>query len=234
MLIDGYSEGNDESEQYLHKVMRQPTDDILFETICTVLGRAGSLFSVPILMAFAKNANDKKGSLALQAIDGIRARVNPEEARELKDFFNPEYWRPKWIGTKDKFISYVACLSNFLNRDDFFEGEMMDKTADMLMREMDVDLAPYQSFRELRLCTPGCDLKDDIVNELVGAVDEDLLMGSILDDGQIEISADSKREENVINMRCDYLLTRLGLEDDDGLLHYLLVKAEKLNQPVKS
>ncbi len=227
MILRGYSE---KDEQYLLKLMQERVDLDLFKTICMLLESTGSIFSLPVLMAFAKDAQTQKGLAALRSIDGQWERVKREDTPEMRNFFNPSWWQPKWIGGKDKFISYVACLSNLLNKNNFFEGEFMDKTAEMLMREIDVDLAPYKSFRELRLCTSEWDIKTDMYS-ILGAVDEDLLMGSILKDGQIEISPDSQFEENVINMRCTYLLTRLGLKDDDGQLHYLLVKAEKLNKP---
>lgn len=232
MTFRGYSERNNKDEQYLHIALRKTDDLDLFKTICLVLGKAGSLFSLPTLMAFAKDRYTPKGYAAKLAIDELRNRVQKEEIKqpEMQNFFNPDWWQPKWVGSKDKLISYVACLSNVLEKDKFFEGEIMDKTAERLMQEMDADLSPYQSFRELRLCTPDWDAKTDFISVL-RVIEEDLLMGSVLKENHIGIDPDRQYEENVSNMRCDYLLTRLQLHGDDAELHYLLKSADKLNRP---
>lgn len=140
MLIRGYREANNKDEFYLHKALRTTSDIELFKTICMVLGNSGGLFGVPTLMAYGKDRNSLKGQYATSAISEIRKRTKALEADdEMKNFFDPAWWQPKWVGSKDKLISYVAFLAGMMENDKLFEGEIMDKTAERLMREMEID-----------------------------------------------------------------------------------------------
>jgi hypothetical protein len=228
MTFRGYSERNNKDELYLHRVLRASSDLEEFKAICIVLGKSGGLFSVPTLMAFANDSNKQQAKLAKEAIAKIQSRVIEKENEEMKNFFNPAWWRPKWIAGTASFISYVACIANILNNADPFDSETMDKTAAMLMNEIDINLSPHHSFNELKLCTPDWEAKADL-KSILAAVEEDIIMQSLIKDKNISIHPDTQYEENLRIMRCDYLLTRLKLQVNYEQFRYLLQVAGGLN-----
>ena len=160
MILQGYREKNVNKELYLLGILRSTTDLKLAKDICTALKRAGGLFPIPTLMALAKDG-DSKGLVAKDAIAGIESRVKPEEKNELAGFFMPEYWQPVWLGTAEKFLSYVTFLSNLISQEPF-NDEAMDSLAEKLINEMDIDLSPYQTFKALRLSVAHWDVRKDV------------------------------------------------------------------------
>lgn len=58
-----------------------------------------------------------------------------------------------------------------------------------------------------------------------------MLVGGVLKEGAIAIHPDSQYEENLINMRCDYLLTKLNFDMDYRVFRCLLKAASILNTP---
>ena len=228
MTFRGYNERNNKDELYLHQLLRTTENPEEFKTICIVLGKAGGLFSVPTLMAFVNDNNYQQSRIAREAISNIHSRVIEKDTHEMKDFFNPKWWRPKWLASTTSFISYVACVAKILNNTDPFDSEAMEKMATILMKEMDVNLSPHHSFNELKLCTPDWEAKSDL-KSILATVEEDIAMQSLLKDEEITIHPDSQYEENLKIMRCDYLLTRLKLNVDYEQFRYLLQVAGGLN-----
>jgi hypothetical protein len=229
LLNEGYNEENREDELHLHKALRKTESIFLFRTICAALGTSGGLFAVPTLMAYALETGPKAVA-ANKAIKTIKKRIEKDSVSELKDFFLPAYWKPIWVASKAKFISYVACLTGLLYNEEFFEGEVIDELGEKLVKEMAIDLSPHQSFRELRLCLPEIDMEEDLTSVLVNFSNE-LMLESAIADAAISINSDSQLDENIANMQCDYLLTRLHLPVDDDQFRLMLKAAAILNQP---
>ena len=232
LLFSGYSENNQKEELYLHEALRKSDSDDDFKNICNVLGKAGGLFCVPTLMAFSRDENIVKGTSSINALVQIRERVIERDNPNMNDFFSPTFWQPRWVGSKEHFISYVACIAGILDNNASFDGDFFDETADKLMREIQVDLYPHETFRELRLCTPGWDAKKDIV-ELIAEIESETLIQNVFESGAVSKSPEALYDDNIINMRCDYLLTRLKFDVDYKSLHYLLKVADQLNRPPK-
>jgi hypothetical protein len=65
---------------------------------------------------------------------------------------------------------------------------------------------------------------------MLAGVEEDLLMAPIFKD-KILKNLDSQVAENIINMRNDYLVTRLNLHHNFQHFHYLLKTISVLNRP---
>lgn len=230
MMKDGYREKNNKHEIYLMEELRKEADIEEYKAICKVLEMAGGLFSVPTLMAFSVEKNSPKVMPAILAISGIYGRVNKDEISELAGFFSPGWWRPTWKGSMVKFISYVFCITEMVKASAAHAEETIDTIGEKLISEINISLFPYETFRELRLCTPGWDGEGD-VQKILGEVSGDLLLMSVTRNNSIKTNSDLLYEENMLNMRCDYLLTRLNFQVDYELFRYLLKCADVLNRP---
>jgi hypothetical protein len=230
LLLRGYSDSHQKEELFLHEALRHSESDDDFKDICRVLGKSGGLFGVPTLMAFAKDENQLKSVTAINTIVQIRERVKERHDPEMQDFFSPSFWLIRWIGTKERFISYTACITGILGNENLFEDKLLDEVGEKLMREIQVDIFPHNSFRELRLCTSGWEAKEDFI-QILSEIQGDTLMQNVFSEGTIIKSPEAIYEENMIKMRCDYLLTRLKLDVDYQTFHYLLKVANRLNQP---
>ncbi|EHQ24661.1 hypothetical protein [Mucilaginibacter paludis] len=229
LLNEGYNEENEADELELHKALRKTESIFLFRTICTALGNGGSLFGVPTLMAFAIETGPKAVA-ANKAIKAIKKRVSKDSVKELKDFFVPDYWKTVWVAPKEKFISFVVCLNGLMGNEDLFEGERLDELGEKLVKEIVIDLSPYHSFRELRLCTPEVNTEQDLEVVYYNFTNEVVLETAIAET-TITINSDSQLDENIVNMQCDYLLTRLGLDIEDDHFRMILKAASVINQP---
>jgi len=229
LLADGYSEDNAQDELYLMQALRAADELEGFRDICRVLGKAAGLFAVPTLMAFAVGDDPDRSMASVLALAEISARTQPGDTFDKWDFFSPAFWRPRWLGSQTQFISYVCCISGLVEKDQHLDGDGIDLIGERLIAEMDVHLFPYESFKELRLCTPDWDAGGD-VKRILNDVAGDMLVSAILKNGGIGNSPDSLYEENLLNMRCDFLLTRLNFDIDYGVFRYLLKAADVLNR----
>ncbi|GAB2683619.1 hypothetical protein GCM10027037_00690 [Mucilaginibacter koreensis] len=59
-----------------------------------------------------------------------------------------------------------------------------------------------------------------------------MVIGNALAETSITIHPDRQLEENMLNMRAEFLLTRLNLKVDYAEFHYLLKAARVLNRQV--
>lgn len=228
-LLSGYNEENFNDEQFLLESLRKTEANDEYRAICLVLGKSGGLFCVPTLMALSLDKNLAQSIPAINAMAEIRSRVIEDKNFKIDDFFSPSYWKPRWVANKEKFISYVALLSNIFDFEDPLNGNNLDSTAEKLLKEITVDLYPYETFRELRLCTPGWEAKDDFYN-LIESIESDSLMEKIFDKEYINKDEGSLLEDNIINMKCDFLLTRLKWKVEYKTFHYLLKIGYRLNE----
>lgn len=227
LTLKGYSEDNAQEEMYLHGILRTSDDIKLYELICITLANHGGLFNIPTLMALSKESG-QKGILALNALSGIRRRITPDKAEEIAGFFTPEFWQPVWKGSKENFLTYIACLANVI-ADHPFDTDVMDSLAVKITKEIRVDLSPYETFQELRLLSPDWDIESG-VKRVLQEVNEAMALSDALSITDIAKNPDSQKEENLVNMRCDYLITRLKLGANYDQLHYMLRVADTLNR----
>ncbi|UEG51414.1 hypothetical protein LLH06_10560 [Mucilaginibacter daejeonensis] len=230
LLFRGYSEANSKDELYLLNELRKSESIDDFNNICLVLGKSGGLFCVPTLMAFGKDTNKDKAATAINTITQIKKRVSDVASLELQDFFSQSFWEIRWVASNERFISYAACIAGFFGNGSLFIEKLIDDIGEKLMREIYVDIFPHESFRELRLCTSGWEAKEDFI-QVLSEVQTDSLMQSVMLDGTIVKGPEALYKENMVNMRCDFLLTRLKFNVDYSSFHYLLKVAGRLNEP---
>ena len=217
-------------EKIIVQVLRSTSDSDEILEICEVLGPKGSLFVTPVLMAKLAVTKDKlHKSYYLATLSMIMSRMQGWEPWPEKDFFNPEWWQIKWIGSNESFISFISVIVG-AGADSTFEAEETEKLAELFIAEMNVDLAPYQSFAALRLLSPNWDLSEDL-KLISDAIEEDQLMAQVHDEELILKNGDTQVDDNILDMRVDYLVTKLGLHDDFDHYHYLLRMALVLNRP---
>lgn len=226
---NGYNEQNGPDELFIMDVLRNTTDLAEFKEISRVLGKSGGLFCVPTLMAFSVEKDSPKAIPAFLAITEIYNRVDKTELTELTNFFSPGWWRLRWKGSQSKFISYVACITELANKESKGLAENIDSMGEKVLKEIDFNIFPFESFHELRLCTSGWDAESD-VKRILDEITADTLIQSVHVQN-IPSSSDTLFEENMLNMRCDYLLTRLNLGIAYEPLRYLLKAADILNDP---
>jgi hypothetical protein len=180
-------------------------------------------------MAFSVGKDPDRSIASILALAEISARTQMKDRAEMWNFFSPDFWRPRWIGSKAQFISYVFCISGLVAKDQHLDNDGIDRIGERLIDEMDFNLFPYESFKELRLCTPDWDAEGD-VKRILNDVAGDMLVGRVLADNAIGIHPDSLYEGNLLNMRCDFLLTRLNFDVDYGVFRCLLKAAAVLNR----
>jgi hypothetical protein len=109
--------------------------------ICTTLSNAGGLFCVPILVAHSTE-DDSKAALAKPALDVLKKRFCTGEVNVLVVFFEPDYWKLVWVGPKENFITYVACLHGWVFNNKPLSGVTMDELGECLIHEIQIDLFP--------------------------------------------------------------------------------------------
>ncbi|MEO7213380.1 MAG: hypothetical protein ABIX36_11295 [Mucilaginibacter sp.] len=220
-------DSNKEKEQFLLQILRGTNDIEEISELCEALGSKGSLFAIPTLMARMIDAEIEEKSWFLGALMMLRLRMAGWDIQMLDKLFEPEWWQTKWIGSKGRFLSFISLLS--ADQSNYFDSLKMEELAQAVIKEMKFDISPYNTFNELKICTPEWNLEQDLTIMLAG-VEEDLLMAPIFKD-KILKNLDSQVAENIINMRNDYLVTRLNLHHNFQHYHYLLKTISVLNRP---
>lgn len=215
-------------EKMLVQMLRCSDDSDEILEICEVLGVKGSLFVIPVLMAKLSLEQDAiRRSYYLATLAILMSRMQDFNLGPEQDFFSPEWWKVKWVGSLERFISFIAAL-NVAGDDGEADGEKMEKLAELFIAELEVDLSPYQSFRELKLLSADWDLEADL-KRISDLAEQELLIEQLHDESLVSKNIESQVSENVHHMRADYLVTKLGLHDNFELNHYLLGLALQLN-----
>ncbi|KIA92260.1 hypothetical protein OC25_17655 [Pedobacter kyungheensis] len=217
-------------EKILVQTLRISDDTTEILEICEALGMKGSLFVTPVLMAkMAVTVDKTRHSYFMATLAMIMSRMQGWQPGPDKDFFNPEWWQIKWKGGNQRFISFIALLAG-AGADSAFDEGKMEELAELFIPEMNVDLDPYLTFKELRLLSPDWDPSEDL-KLIRDAVEEDQLMAQVHDESLISKNEDTQVSDNIMDMHVDYLVTKLGLHHDFDHYHYLLRIALILNQP---
>jgi hypothetical protein len=143
---------DEEGEIFLLEVLRRTEEPLDISTISKVLMKKGTIFSLPVLMARLRPGDEEINGYIREAIREIGART--EMDAELKEKLqDPSFWRIKWQGSAASFVTYMTIMNMLNGRGNTDEDN--DRLAEIMMEEMQVDIAPHQSYRELRLCTSG-------------------------------------------------------------------------------
>jgi len=102
------------------------------------------------------------------------------------------------------------------------------RLATAFIKELKIDISPYQTYSELKLCAADWDIEKDVVALLEGT-QTDMLLQSVLENNDIELN--SEMEEFIANQKNDFLLTRVKLFENFEGNHYVLGKTTCLNRP---
>lgn len=162
LMMRGYREENFDDEIYLMQELRAADHIRDFKEISKVLGMAAGLFAVPTLMAFAVGGDPDRSMASVLALGEISARTPPGEQFAERNFFNPDFWRSRWVGSQSRFISYVYCIAGMVGKDEDNLNDGIDEIGERLVEEMNFNLFPYGSFREMRVCMPDWDVEQDV------------------------------------------------------------------------
>ncbi len=213
-------------QKHLLQILRLTEDEQELSEICVVLMAKGSVFVIPTLMARLKDTNVKLANLSEFALGVLQAKVADREKEKMKKYFDPSWWVPKWTGSQERFLSFVALVAMAKYRE--FNDEQLDEVGKMIMDEMIVDISPFNTINELRVCT-NWDIEKDIMG-LLSTVAGDLSLMDVFDIPGITSDPETIYEDNILNMRADYLVTRLKLANNYKEHHYLLKTGLGLNR----
>ena len=169
------------------------------------------------------------------ALANIRFRVVDEQSEfDMSEFFDKEFWIPKWRGTLQHFLSFVSFLVK-VQVNEFIEDKRLkseghnqvDMLGEILVETMNVDIAPYQTFQEMRLCIKDWDYQKDL-GRLSSIMSQDI-NESVFDQLGIQMNPHTQLNHNLNGMRCDYLITILNINENYERNHYLFMLADTLN-----
>ncbi|HVW15843.1 MAG TPA: hypothetical protein VHB54_18575 [Mucilaginibacter sp.] len=196
---------DEEGEIFLLEVLRRTEELVGVLTICKVLAKKGTIFSLPVLMARLRPGDEENNACIREAVQAIgeRTEMDAEMKKKLND---PSFWRIKWQGSPASFVTYMSVLG--MMNGGTTSDEDNDRFAEIMMEEMQVDIAPHQSYRELRLCTSGEHLFDGI-EKMHEYLASEVLLGVALNGTGVEESRETQSRDLYFDMMNDYLMTRL-------------------------
>jgi hypothetical protein len=174
-------------------------------------------------MALLKDDQPREVSRALQsAFDDIAYKYLGDDSLPT-DYFSEDFWEPTWPGGHSEILNMITALENInpgMTEDD------VEQLPGTLIRELRIDISPYQTYRELMICTNGWDPGKDL-ERLSEEARTDLLMSLVLEDTKIEV--ESELIDFTADQKNDYLLTRIKFFENFEVNHYLLGKIACLN-----
>jgi len=201
----------EEKESIVLGALRCTADANLISACTAALSASGTIMAIPVLFALLRVPELSGFAAGFEhAIRRIEHRARLRGSLLPDAFFTPEHWRPKWQGSKTRFLSYVAVVTG--ERDQGWMGEdETNRIGDILVEEMNMDIAPYNTFQEFKLCATGWDYEGDhrIVLE---RLDEESLLIEAEEAGAGE-SIESFLLDHLLDLQYDYLITRLRLTD---------------------
>jgi hypothetical protein len=196
-----------EGEVFLLEVLRRTSSVYDIEGVCEVLQYTGSLDALPVLMARLEPKAAPGNVYIEAAIEAIELRLGIQEAqKELLN--NPANWKMKWNASPESFAGFVLIMA-MMGGMDTSDGELMDRLGKAYMEEMEVDLSPYQSYRELRLCSLSDQFLKGLITKLLVALESELAMDSILEETGINYSEETQMANFNNDLIDDYFTTRL-------------------------
>lgn len=212
-------------EKIIIKRLKTCQDEKEIIAFCKGLELLGTIYSFPTLMALLKNKQSGVIKRALQnAFDSIAFKYLSDKSLP-HDYFSMCFWEPTWTGSNTEFLSLMLVLEN-ANKDSV-NGENMERLATAFIEELKLDISPYQTYSELKLCAADWDIEKDVAS-LIEGTQTDMLLQSVLEDNNIGLNSDI--EELIADQKNDYLLTRVKLFENFDTNHYVLGKTACLNR----
>jgi hypothetical protein len=197
---------------------------IIFKT----LGASGTILSIPALCAHLKVEDQQIRAMAGMSVRTIRERAKERGSLLPDEYFTPEHWQPEWQGSKNAFLSYVQAIADAYIKMGNEESEL-DRIGGILAEEMGMEIVPYQTFADFRLCQTSWDYKADYQVLLDRMKEEKIFMD--LEDAGITESDISYISDSLMDLQYDYLIGRLKLKGDIEYYRFIFKMAECLNEP---
>lgn len=203
--LEAMCAGGEEGQAFLIDVLRKTNERYDVQTIAEVLATCGGIFAIPVLMARLEKGDVNTNEAIYDALEQIAARLDmPEDVKgNLSD---PDFWKVKWQGSKEGFAGFMSFIAMLSGNGD--NQEAADQIAEIFIAEMEVDIAPFESFKALRLCSSG----EDMFSAMAGMKDyleSKILLEVALSDTGITESKESQFRDIYFDMMNDYLFTRL-------------------------
>ncbi len=201
------------------------TDDII--AIVGVIKQSGTILAIPVLFGILKDADFKAIKGIVEAIYAIKNRTKARGSFLPDEYFTKEHWQPEWLGNHHAFLSYVQFIAESYIKFGFEETEV-DRIGQILSEEMQVDLAPFQTFSEFKICQTGWDHNNEF-QVIADKIAEEKLFDELEQEG-IYGSDLSFITSSLMDLQYDYLVARMKLKGDLRYYRYVLEIAESLNQ----
>jgi hypothetical protein len=205
-----------EAEDFVLEMLRRTRYISDVPVISAVLEEIGTWKSFAVLMASLDGNTPVSDKCIYAAIDAIgeRGGFSGEEIAEIK---KPETWKKRLQGPPERFAVVIYTFA-FTTGISFEDDEKIDRVAAMYMDVMEIDLSPYNSFREFWLCVSSSDI--EVVARQMQEHSEGLFIIDTILDGTGVICSKETRSENIYyEMLNDYFNTRLRK-------HILMLKAQ--------
>jgi hypothetical protein len=222
-LIGGELE---DKESILLQELRCSNDTSEIKEICSALTKSGTILAVPSLFALIKGSGPTLKHLFEEAVIGIARRAKARGSLLPGQYYTPEHWRPQWQGSKKKFLSYVNVLADIHQKNDENEAEV-NRIGEILAKEMQIDISPYTSFKDFKVCINGWDFKEDY-KIVLDRMEQERVIAAVEDAG-IGESWETFLTDHLNDLKYDYLLTRLKMGDNFAYHQFVLKMAECLN-----
>lgn len=198
------------AEQRVLEILREESFPSIekIQIFCSTLAAIGSLRSLPVLMATRVDYDDDSIKQYFQdAIQSICRRAGvPEELMDRIE--SPGFWKLNWQGTPESFAGFIEFISLFMVSGNNKPGDMVNRIAEIFMKEMEVDISPYASFEALRLCASGDNLMEGL-QHMQENLECELLLNAITETTGVLPSTETMAKDLYFDLVNDYLMTRL-------------------------
>jgi len=221
-MLAGDFEDDGAREAMLIQELRIINDETTFIKICHAIAFSGSWYCLPTLMALIKPENSIEQQIAINhSLEGIRSRIHWDPAFTER-LFEHSFWKISWLSGPEKLLSFITMTTNLA------QNEPHELLSDQILKEIEYLDNPYSSFETLRMCTPGWDFHQDLSQVMDNAQGE-LAVKLLVESLNVPSSLESLMSETILNMKSDYLITRLNLGHRYKELHIGLALAHNLN-----
>lgn len=204
------------------------TNPIDLEAIYYALGASGTILAIPVLCAQLITADLETKPLLWVTIKMIRSRAKERGSILPDEFYTPEHFKPRWNGSKNAFLSYVQVIADIYIKQGHNESET-DRIGEILAGEMGIDLSPYQTFADFKICQTDWDFEQDYRLVLDRMAQEQILADA--EEAGISESDISLITGTLMDLQYDYLIARLKLEGNLEYFRFAMKMAGVLNKP---
>lgn len=198
---------NAEGEKFLLAILKQSENPFEIFKICGILKTMGTLYAIPILLARCEASNPYLNSNISSAVTSIGERLKLPDVL-IQEINNPGFWKPKWQGSPENFVGFMTLFCVLAGIEKTLSGDQWDRIAQVFIEELDVDLAPFSNFKEVRLCATE-DFFSGVGNVLENFQSQ-IFLQMALDGTGVSESNETIATTLYHKLMNDYLFTRLS------------------------